>query len=180
MSVRTTASKALWGHLLPNGAMTPRVSDNLPPIAPLDKTGTSMRLLLHDTQANLEKFSERVDKLTTGVQATKDEMDAIKNLWDVENEKAHGQISDLSECLALLQYSVETRTFSCTDRTRLKYSAYYCSISHQMSNVYPGLPWNACPISFHRKLVQGRFLGFPQTRYSRETGGRSADGEIIT
>ena len=99
MSTRTPASTALWGHLLRKdlNIQPPSVVAS-PPVTPLDKTGTSMRLLLHDTQANFEKFSSKVDNLITGVQATKLEVDAMKKLWDVENDKMQTEISDLGEC----------------------------------------------------------------------------------
>jgi hypothetical protein len=56
-----------------------------------------MRLLLHDTQANLEKFSERVDRLTGGVEETKREVDLVKRLWEGEREKSQAEIVDLGE-----------------------------------------------------------------------------------
>ena len=96
---RSAASTALWAHLLrkdipaisQNSSSTPT---NLP-IAPLDKAGTSMRILLHDTQANLEKFSERVDKLASGVSETKTEMVTMQKLFQEDHEQLVGQIVDL-------------------------------------------------------------------------------------
>lgn len=60
----------LWAHLLNKdasasepGLKTGLTSLGLAPSAPVDKTGTSVRILLHDTQATIEKFAERVDRL---------------------------------------------------------------------------------------------------------------------
>ena len=59
-----------------------------------------MRILLHDTQANLEKFSEHVDKLASGVSETKREMITMQKLFQEDHEKLVGQIVDLGElCL---------------------------------------------------------------------------------
>jgi hypothetical protein len=100
-SHRSTASTALWAHLLrkdvPSASQTSSTPPNNPPIAPLDKAGTSMRILLHDTQANLEKFSERVDKLASGVGETKGEMVTMQQLFQEDREKLVGQTVDLGE-----------------------------------------------------------------------------------
>jgi hypothetical protein len=99
-SQRSTASTALWAHLLRKD-ISSFVPDPNPkqyaPITPIDKAGTSMRLLLHDTQANLEKFSERVDKLTVGVEETKREVDLVRRLWEGEREKTQTEIVNLGE-----------------------------------------------------------------------------------
>jgi hypothetical protein len=93
---RSTASTALWAHLLRKEIPSiSQVSSTNPPIAPLDKTGTSMRILLHDTQANLEKFSERVDKLACGVGETRREMVTMQQLFQEDHEKIVGQTVDL-------------------------------------------------------------------------------------
>jgi hypothetical protein len=54
-----------------------------------------MRILLHDTQANLEKFSERVDKLACGVGETRREMVTMQQLFQEDHEKIVGQTVDL-------------------------------------------------------------------------------------
>ena len=54
-------------------------------------------MLLHDTQANLEKFSERVDKLTCGVSETKREMVTVQQLFQEDHEKLVGHTVDLGE-----------------------------------------------------------------------------------
>jgi len=63
-------SSTLWAHLLNkdatasgSGLKTGLTSLGLAAAAPADKAGTSVRILLHDVQATIEKFSEKVDKL---------------------------------------------------------------------------------------------------------------------
>jgi hypothetical protein len=90
-------SMALWAHLLgkdklpapPNSEIIP------PPIVPVDKNGTSMRILLHDTQAHLERFSVRADKLCSNVEETKREITTINALFQREHETLRDDIVDL-------------------------------------------------------------------------------------
>jgi hypothetical protein len=102
-SQRSTASTALWAHLLRKDIPSfIQSSSSIPtslPIAPLDKVGTSMRLLLHDTQANLEKFSERVDTLVIGVGETKREMMTMQKMFQDDREKLVGHVVDLGRFL---------------------------------------------------------------------------------
>lgn len=58
-----------------------------PPITPTDKTGTSIRILLHDTRANLEDFSTRVHKLTDTIDETKREITSVQKLFQVGHEQ---------------------------------------------------------------------------------------------
>ena len=71
----STISSTLWAHLLNkdttasgSGLKTGLASAVLTASAPADRTGTSVRILLHDTQATIEKFSERVDRLVSGAE----------------------------------------------------------------------------------------------------------------
>jgi hypothetical protein len=88
---------ALWAHLLgkdklpapPNSYVIP------PPLAPLDKNGTSMRILLHDTQAHLERFSVRADKLFSSVEETKREITTVNTLFQREHETLRDDVVDL-------------------------------------------------------------------------------------
>ncbi|KAJ6490312.1 hypothetical protein C8R47DRAFT_465018 [Mycena vitilis] len=85
---------ALWGQLLRKDTFaTPPVP--LPPTAPLDKTGTSMRILLHDTQANFERFSTRVDTLTEGIEEAKRDIVMVKDLFQGAQERLTLDIVDL-------------------------------------------------------------------------------------
>lgn len=45
-----------------------------------------MRILLHDTQNNLERFSDNVHTLTQGVEATKREINSVQKLFQHEHE----------------------------------------------------------------------------------------------
>ncbi|KAL0955125.1 hypothetical protein HGRIS_004038 [Hohenbuehelia grisea] len=92
----------LWAHLLRNNAPAPTresSTDHLvglnPPLAPFDKTGTSVRMLLHDTQANFEKFSARVDALAAGFHSAKDDVVLVKTLFEEQNDKLSVEIVDL-------------------------------------------------------------------------------------
>ena len=65
-------SSTLWAHLLNKDTTVsgPGLKTGLAAVepamsAPADRAGTSVRILLHDTQATIEKFSERVDNLVS-------------------------------------------------------------------------------------------------------------------
>ena len=92
----------LWTHLLqrkpqllkpaslPGGEI-----NSLPPITPVDKAGTSMRILLHDTQVQFEKFSEHVVQVSNGVDSAKREIVATQKLFDRDHEKLLEELVDL-------------------------------------------------------------------------------------
>ncbi|KAH7926406.1 hypothetical protein BV22DRAFT_356938 [Leucogyrophana mollusca] len=97
------ASNALWAHILRKEvpqSNSPPDALSIPPLAPLDKTGTSMRMLIHDTQANLEKFASRVDTLTTGVDAARKAVGDVHKLFESERERVLGEMADIANrCL---------------------------------------------------------------------------------
>jgi hypothetical protein len=100
-----TASTALWAHILrqdtqPSTSLpdTPIV---VPPTVPLDKNATSMRVLLHDTQANFEKFSLHVGKLIDGVNETKHEIKTTNDLFERDRQSLVGDIIDLGMFISL-------------------------------------------------------------------------------
>ena len=95
-----TASTALWAHILKQDIQQPSTSLSdtpvvVPPNIPLDKNATSMRVLLHDTQANFEKFTVHVDKLINGVNETKHEIKTTNDLFERDRERLVGDIIDL-------------------------------------------------------------------------------------
>ena len=99
---RSSASKTLWAHLLhrsvpslASSPLHPRNSVNAPSITPIDKSSTSIRILLHDTQANLEKFSDRLDSLLCGVGEAKREVIRVASGLDEEKEKMLGEMTEL-------------------------------------------------------------------------------------
>lgn len=96
-SHRTPASSVLWAHLLRKDTLAAPPSSDipLPPIAPTDRTGTSLRILLHDTQAHVERFSERVEKLTKGVDEAKQELGLTKTLFQREHEELTNEMYNL-------------------------------------------------------------------------------------
>jgi len=95
-----TASTPLWTHLLRPSGRTPSsltdVTAMAPPLAPLDKNATSMRVLLHDTQANFEKFTIHVEKLLDGVKETKQHILTTSSLFERDRESLMGDIIDLN------------------------------------------------------------------------------------
>ncbi|PSR74070.1 hypothetical protein PHLCEN_2v10142 [Hermanssonia centrifuga] len=116
LRVQSRATTALWGHLLqkntPSSLLVKAPKENglkSAPTVPIDRTGTSMRMLLHDTQAILEKFSERVDKLTNGIDDAKRDIITVQNLFQSEHETFMGEVVSLvSQCQLEVQRSVGT------------------------------------------------------------------------
>jgi len=97
ISPNPPASTALWAHLLRKDTLGPPPNSGivLPPMTPLDKNAASMRILLHDTQANFEKFSARVDKLCHTVDESKQEISMVNKLFQREHETLTGEMVDL-------------------------------------------------------------------------------------
>ncbi|KAJ7600537.1 hypothetical protein C8J56DRAFT_11285 [Mycena floridula] len=88
----------LWGHLgrrdkLPNPEEAAPIL--LPPLAPVDKNATSLRILLHDTQANFQEFSARVDKVANGVDLAAKEITTVKKLFEKEHDTLNHEMYDL-------------------------------------------------------------------------------------
>ena len=88
-------SSTLWAHLLNkdatasgSGLKTGLKSLGLAAAAPADKAGTSVRILLHDVQATLEKFSEKVDKLVSEAEGSRQKLLA-------RNEEVSGEVERL-------------------------------------------------------------------------------------
>ena len=69
----------------------------VPPMGPLDKNATSMRILLHDTQANFEKFTSHVGKLLESIQETKNELKTMHSCFQHDRENLMGDIVDLGK-----------------------------------------------------------------------------------
>ncbi len=110
---RTTASTTLWGHLLrktgssqvPSSSLTSTstlgtLGKHTPAIAPIDKAGASTRILLHDTQAHLEKFTDRVTQLTAGLDSAKRELVMAQKLYQDDHEQVIDKISGLCAFVA--------------------------------------------------------------------------------
>ncbi|EGO20770.1 hypothetical protein SERLADRAFT_351966 [Serpula lacrymans var. lacrymans S7.9] len=74
---------------------TAKTTIPVPPLAPLDKAGASMRMLLYDTQLNLEKFSARVDKLTGGVEDARKELVTVQRMFEGDRDKIMGEMLDI-------------------------------------------------------------------------------------
>ncbi|KAH8103827.1 hypothetical protein BXZ70DRAFT_665670 [Cristinia sonorae] len=102
----------LWTQLLhrnPPAFNLAAGSAPMPPIAPVDKAGTSVRILLHDTQVQFEKFSERVVKLTDGVEVAKREVVTMQKLFEREHERILDEMVELANrCQTQIQKSIGT------------------------------------------------------------------------
>ena len=112
----STMSSTLWAHLLNrdatasgSGLKAGLTSAGLAAMAPADRTGTSVRILLHDTQATIEKFSERVDKLVSEAEDSRQRLLA-------RNEEVSGEMEQFvrravqeqgTSLLLLLQIALE-------------------------------------------------------------------------
>ncbi len=57
-----------------------------------------MRMLLHDTQAIMEKFSERVEKLTSGVDKAQQDISAVQRMFEHERENTMSETVALGTC----------------------------------------------------------------------------------
>ncbi|KIL65565.1 hypothetical protein M378DRAFT_36873, partial [Amanita muscaria Koide BX008] len=106
---RLQPSSNLWTHAFGKSSST--LSSNtgtpLPPLGPIDKNATSTRVLLHDTQANLEKFSARVDALLNGFSEAKSEVKLVKTLFERDRETLMNDIIDLvNRCQTQIQKAV--------------------------------------------------------------------------
>lgn len=64
-------------------------------MAALDKNATSMRVLLHDTHANFERFTSQVGNLFETIQETKNDLKTMQSLFQRDRETLTGDIVDL-------------------------------------------------------------------------------------
>ncbi|KAG2346701.1 hypothetical protein BDR05DRAFT_906216, partial [Suillus weaverae] len=69
----------------------------IPAMAPVDRTNTSMRMLIHDMQATLEKFSTRVDTLLINVKDAKTEVVNCNRISESERDRVLDEISNSSK-----------------------------------------------------------------------------------
>ncbi|KAH9857313.1 hypothetical protein C2E23DRAFT_807466 [Lenzites betulinus] len=134
---RPTASTALWGHLLrKTGSQMPPSSTtstttlgkSTPSIAPLDKAGASTRILLHDTQAHLERFTDRVTELTAGVGDAKRELFVVQKLYQDDHEIVLDRLTGLTNrCQTELQKRIGTPAQSSEVREVAKDMSHFFS-----------------------------------------------------
>ncbi|KAI9064006.1 hypothetical protein FKP32DRAFT_1625651, partial [Trametes sanguinea] len=103
---RPNMSTALWGHLLrktggsnvPSSSMTSTSTLGKPTLSvdPIDRASTSTRILLHDTQAQLEKFTDRLLHLTSDVDNAKRELVSVQRLYHDDHEQLLDKIVSLA------------------------------------------------------------------------------------
>lgn len=93
-----STSSTLWGRLL--GHDLSKATTTQPPLhaqlTPQDKAGTSTRILLHDTHARLEVFSERANSIFSGIEASRREMVRVREEVESAREKELDTIAQLS------------------------------------------------------------------------------------
>lgn len=65
-------------------------------LTPQDKVGTSTRILLHDTHARLEKFSEHANSMFSGIEASRREMVRVREEVESAREKELDTLAQLS------------------------------------------------------------------------------------
>ena len=96
----STAS-TLWARVIePRGsstgnAITAQLSSHAQ-FTPQDKTGTSTRMLLHDTHARLEFFSERANLVFSEIEASKREIVRVREDVESARERELDTIAQLS------------------------------------------------------------------------------------
>lgn len=117
----STAS-TLWARVIePRGSSTGNaITAQLPPCAqftPQDKTGTSTRMLLHDTHARLEKFSERANLVFSEIEASKREMVRVREDFENARERELDTIAQLS--MFLFYFFAHICLFSSADLTHI-------------------------------------------------------------
>ncbi|KAI0002143.1 hypothetical protein BJV74DRAFT_34673 [Russula compacta] len=109
--IPSTAS-TLWAHLLnPRGPSKDKANPTQLPshaqLTPQDKAGTSTRILLHDTHARLEKFSERANSIFVEIEASRREMVRVREEVESAREKELDAIAQLiNRCQSSLQKTI--------------------------------------------------------------------------
>jgi hypothetical protein len=96
----STAS-TLWARILDHRGSTTdnTITAQLPShaqVTPQDKTGTSTRMLLHDTHARLEEFSERANLVFSEIEASKREIVHVREGVESARERELDTIAQLS------------------------------------------------------------------------------------
>ena len=183
-----TASTALWAHILKQDTQpSASLSDTsivVPPTVPLDKNATSMRVLLHDTQANFEKFAIHVGKLIDGVIETKHEIKTINDLFERDRQRLVGDIidlgmfislsvDDLSRAYIVLEMNVKTFSFSLVNRSQKEIQksvgspcqtasteTYFKDVNHRLDTLDQRLDAIQAVITFTLNLTLTFFLKF--------------------
>ena len=113
----STAS-TLWGRILDHrGSTTDNAITAQPPsyaqFTPQDKTGTSTRMLLHDTHARLEAFSERANLVFSEIEASKREIVRVREDVESARERELDTIAQLS--MFLFIFSAHICLLSCAN-----------------------------------------------------------------
>lgn len=98
---RRPATTTLWAHLARKDTRStsqsaePAAASYPLPSHPIDKAGTSTRILLLDTQQNMEKFSERVEKAILKLEEARLDVQAMQKAAGDLREETVSVMSDL-------------------------------------------------------------------------------------
>ena len=188
-----TASTALWAHILKQDTQpSTSLSDTpivVPPTVPLDKNATSMRVLLHDTQANFEKFAIHVGKLIDGVNETKHEIKTTNDLFERDRQTLVGDIIDLGMFIPLRvddlsrekriyvnEINVKSFLFSSVNRSQKEIQksvgspcqtasteTYFKDVNHRLDTLDQRLDAIQAVITFTFNLTLPSFLKFSRS-----------------
>jgi len=97
-----STADTLWSHLLnhrgsskSNATSATQFSSYAQQLTPQDKAGTSTRILLHDTHARLEKFSDRANAIFSGIEASRLEMVRVREQVESARESELETIAQL-------------------------------------------------------------------------------------
>ena len=128
---RTAVTELLWAHLQQKrrvlSAQPPDLGIPLQPAAPVDKNGTSIQILLHDTQANFARIDKMVDKIGE----SKLEIISVKKLFYGERESLSNDLYKLGKCSVDLHSKFESLQSTDARRKSRKPWAY----QHKLQNL---------------------------------------------
>ncbi|KAF7291017.1 hypothetical protein HMN09_01280800 [Mycena chlorophos] len=131
------ANNALWGQLVRKATAVARDAPPVAPTAPLDKTGTSMRVLLHDTQSNFERFAIRVDSLSSGIEDAHREIVAVKDLFGGAQESlVNDVVGVVNRCQTRIETAVgEPSQASAMEQFRKDVEARFDTLTKRMDDM---------------------------------------------
>nr|GAT58225.1 predicted protein [Mycena chlorophos] len=131
------ANNALWGQLVRKATTAARDAPPVAPTAPLDKTGTSMRVLLHDTQSNFERFANRVDSLSSGIEDAHREIVAVKDLFGGAQESlVNDVVGVVNRCQTRIETAVgEPSQASAMEQFRKDVEARFDALTKRMDDM---------------------------------------------
>lgn len=77
----------------------------VPPLLPADRVGTSLRIILQDTQACMERFSVRIGQVAGGVEQNLAEARMAVKVMESNHDKVVADTADLGKCVFVHAFS---------------------------------------------------------------------------